>query len=285
MAEGMHMQLSRRLLFGSAVWEVTRPRTPLTAGHLMIRLSNPATTLDHRSAADWLRCHNAARRALADVLGADTCTLLFAHRWHALGAAIGEPAAESSTPTFHLFGRWDGEPVTPAGQLSLPAQRRKPAPDQELDKYDAGLRTALLKAATASVDGTAHGTPDFAADGAGSADIAEGDTEAAQEQEAPLPAIRAWAPSSPAGSDHTVLAPERTIGSVEDVTPRELLALAAALEALALRQAVTGLSCLVPDTAVTAGRLELHALGRSAGEAVNPFEMLLRSPEISPALL
>ena len=144
------MELSRRLLFGSAVWEVTRPRTPLTSGHLMIRLSNPATALDHRSAADWLLCHNAARTALADVLGADTCTLLFAHRWHALGASIGEPAAESSTPTFHLFGRWDGEPVTPAEQLALPAQRRRPVPDQDLDKHDVGLRTALLAAATAA---------------------------------------------------------------------------------------------------------------------------------------
>ncbi|MBP1135236.1 diadenosine tetraphosphate (Ap4A) HIT family hydrolase [Arthrobacter sp. PvP023] len=276
------MQLSRRLLFGSAVWEVTRPRTPLTAGHLMIRLSNPATALDHRSAADWLLCHNAARRALADVLGADTCTLLFAHRWHALGAAIGEPAAESSTPTFHLFGRWDGEPVTPAGQLSLPAQRRKPAPDQELDKYDAGLRAALLTAAAAAVDEA----PDGTGSETDAETVAEADRdEAAREQEAPLPAIRAWTPPSPAGSDHTVLAPERTIGSVEEVTPSELLALAAALEALSLRQAVTGLSCVVPDTAVTGGRLELHALGRSAGEAVNPFEILLRSPDISPALL
>ncbi|KQR79980.1 hypothetical protein ASF98_20190 [Arthrobacter sp. Leaf337] len=255
------MQLSRRLLFGSSVWEVTRPRTPLTSGHLMIRLSDPATALDHRSAADWLRCHNAARRALADVLGADTCTLLFAHRWHALGASIGEPAAESSTPTFHLFGRWDGEPVTPAEQLSLPAQRRKPASDRDLDKYDAGLRTALLNAAGPAVR-----------------------PEAGPESGAPLPAIRAWPPSTPAGSHHTVLSPERPLGSVEDVAPGELMALAAALEALALRQAVTGLSCIVPDTAVT-GRLELHALGRSAGEAVNPFEMLLHSPEISPALL
>lgn len=256
------MQLSRRLLFGSSVWEVTRPRTPLTSGHLMIRLSDPATALDHRSAADWLRCHNAARRALADVLGADTCTLLFAHRWHALGASIGEPAAESSTPTFHLFGRWDGEPVTPAEQLSLPAQRRKPASDQDLDKYDAGLRTALLKAAASA----AH-------------------PEVTPDSGAPLPAIRTWPPSTPAGSHHTVLSPERPLGSVEDVAPAELLALAAALEGLALRQAVAGLSCIVPDTAVTDGRLELHALGRSAGEAVNPFEMLLHSSEISPALL
>lgn len=271
------MQLSRRLLFGSAVWEVTRPRTPLTSGHLMIRLSNPATALDHRSAADWLRCHNAARMALADVLGAETCTLLFAHRWHALGASIGEPAAESSTPTFHLFGRWDGEPVTPAEQLSLPAQRRKPAPEQHLDMYDAGLRTALLKAAAPAAGWTTTGAPD----GTRPETVAE----AGPEETAPLPAVRAWTPSAPAGADHTVLSPERAIGSVEDVAPQELLALAEALESLALRQAVTGLSCMVPDTAVTGGRLELHALGRSAGEAVNPFEMLLRSPEVSRALL
>jgi len=255
------MQLSRRLLFGSSVWEVSRPRTPLTSGHLLIRLSDPATALDHRSAADWLLCHNAARTALADVLGAAACTLLFAHRWHALGAAIGEPAAESSTPTFHLFGRWDAEPVTPGEQLSLPAQRRKPVPDQDLDTYDAGLRTALLKAATAA-----------------------GSTAAGSGSGAPLPAIRSWAPSAAAGPHHTVLAPERTISSVADVTPPELLALAAALEALALQQAVTGFSCIVPDTAVT-GRFELHALGRSAGEAVNPLEKILQSPEISQPLL
>jgi diadenosine tetraphosphate (Ap4A) HIT family hydrolase len=255
------MELSRRLLFGSAVWEVTRPRTPLTAGHLMIRLSNPATALDHRSAADWLRCHNAAREALAGVLGAGACTLLFAHRWHALGAAIGEPAAESSTPSFHLFGRWDGEPVTPAEQLALPAQRRRPVPDRDLNTYDGGLRAALLQAAAAPAEGPGP------------------------RGEAPLPTIRAWTPASPAGTHHTVLTPERAISSIQDVTPPELLALAAALEDLAVRQPVTGLSCIVPDTAVTGGRLELHALGRAAGESVNPLEMLLDSPEVNPALL
>jgi hypothetical protein len=36
---------------------------------------------------------------------------------------------------------------------------------------------------------------------------------------------------------------------------------------------------------VTGGRLELHALGRAAGESVNPLEMLLDTPEVNPALL
>ena len=121
------MKLSRRLLFASAFWEVARPRTALNAGHLLIRLTNPAIAFDLRSAADWLLCHNAARQALADVLGAERCTVVFAHQWHPIGAAIGEPEVESSTPTFHVFGRWDGEPVTPGEQLRLPAQRRVPA--------------------------------------------------------------------------------------------------------------------------------------------------------------
>jgi hypothetical protein len=284
------MGLSRRLLFGSALWEVARPRTPLTAGHLMIRLSNPATALDHRSAADWLRCHNAARLALADVLGAPSCTLLFTHRWHPLGDAIGEPAAESSTPTFHLFGRWDGEPVTPAGQLSLPAQRRAPAPEGDLEKYDARLRAALLRTA-ATLDGLEVrdrfevGDDSDAPAGRDSPAVPDVPAGRFPPESPPLPLIRSWSPDNPAGVDHTVLSPERVIRSVHEVTPPELLALAAALEALALRQSVSGLSCLVPDTSVTGGRLELHALGRSAGESVNPFERLLGSPEISPALL
>lgn len=137
------MNVSRRLLFASAFWEVARPRTALNAGHLLIRLTNPATAFDLRSAADWLHCHTIARQALANVLGASRCTVVFAHQWHPIGAAMGEPEAESSTPTFHLFGRWDAEPVTPGEQLRLPIQRRVPATAEELREYDGGLATAL----------------------------------------------------------------------------------------------------------------------------------------------
>ncbi len=139
------MSMSRRLLYASEVWEIVRPRTALTAGHLLIRLTNPAIAFDLRSAADWLVCHNAARQALADVLGATRCTVVFAHQWHPIGASIGEPEVESSTPTFHLFGRWDGEPVTPGEQLLLPTQRRVPAAADRLAEYDGGLRAALRR--------------------------------------------------------------------------------------------------------------------------------------------
>lgn len=147
------MNVSRRLLFASAFWEVARPRTALNAGHLLIRLTNPAKAFDLRSAADWLHCHDIARQALAEVLGASRCTVVFAHRWHPIGAAIGEPEAESSTPTFHVFGRWDAEPVTPGEQLRLPTQRRVPAAADELKEYDGGLRTALPRRDRAELRG------------------------------------------------------------------------------------------------------------------------------------
>ncbi|MDR7157373.1 hypothetical protein [Arthrobacter sp. BE255] len=256
------MNLSRRLLFASAFWEVARPRTALNAGHLLIRLTNPAVAFDLRSAADWLLCHNAARQALADVLGAQRCTVVFAHQWHPIGAAIGEPEAESSTPTFHVFGRWDGEPVTPGEQLRLPAQRRVPAPGDRLLEYDGGLRAALRRSAL------------------------ERQGEAGRQSAEPVPVgdavpeLVAAAPRFKAGAHHTVLAPA---SGEPGLTPGHLLALAGSLQGLTERRGVTGLSCVVPEPG--SGLLEVHALGRSAGESVNPMQEFLDLPEVSQALL
>ena len=256
------MNLSRRLLFASAFWEVARPRTALNAGHLLIRLTNPAVAFDLRSAADWLLCHNAARQALAEVLGAKRCTVVFAHQWHPIGAAIGEPEAESSTPTFHLFGRWDGEPVTPGGQLRLPAQRRVPAPENQLLEYDGGLRAALRRSAL------------------------ERQSEAGRQSAEPapvgdaVPELVAVPPRFKAGAHHTVLAPA---SGEPGLTPGHLLALAASLQGLTERRGVTGLSCVVPEPG--SGPLEVHAMGRSAGESVNPMQEFLDLPEVSQALL
>ncbi|MDQ5862841.1 MAG: hypothetical protein M3536_11325 [Actinomycetota bacterium] len=250
------MNLSRRLLFASVFWEVARPRTALNAGHLLIRLTNPAIAFDPRSAADWLVCHSAARQALADVLGAKRCTVVFAHQWHPIGAAIGEPEVESSTPTFHLFGRWDGEPVTPGEQLRLPAQRRVPAGAQQLQTYDGDLRAALRRLAF------------------------ERQAEPAVPVSDAVPELVAVPPRFKAGAHHTVLAPA---SGEPGLTPGHLLALAAALQGLTARRGVSGLSCVVPDPA--GGRLEVHALGRAVGEPVNPMERLLDLPEVSHALL
>lgn len=254
------MNLSRRLLYASDIWEVARPRTALTAGHLLIRLSNPAVAFDLRSAADWLLCASAARRALAEVLGATGYAMVFAHQWHPLGAATGEPEVESSTPTFHLFGRWDGETVSPGEQLRLPAQRRLPVSAAELMKYDDGLRAALGRAAVER----AAAVPEQA----GGPDAGE------------LPAVLSWSPEPNAGPLHTMLA---TDSGTPQIGPADLLAAATALPGLTARLGVGGVSCVAADAA--APRLEIHALGRSVGEPVNPLEQLLRLPEVSQALL
>lgn len=249
------MNLSRRLLFASAFWEVARPRTALNAGHLLIRLTNPAVAFDLRSAADWLLCHNAARQALADVLGAKRCTVVFAHQWHPIGAAIGEPEVESSTPTFHVFGRWDGEPVAPGEQLRLPAQRRVPAPEDQLVEYDGGLRAALRRSALER-----SSEPALVGDAA--------------------PELVASQPRFKAGAHHAVLAPA---SGEPGLTAGHLLALAASLQGLTERRGVTGLSCVVPEPG--SGPVEVHAMGRSAGESVNPMQEFLDLPEVSQALL
>jgi hypothetical protein len=258
------MNISRRLLFASAFWEVARPRTALNAGHLLIRLTNPATAFDLRSAADWLWCHNAARQALADVLGAGRCTVVFAHQWHPIGAALGEPEVESSTPTFHLFGRWDGEPVTPGEQLRLPAQRRVPAGAQELQEYDGGLRAALRRLALERQVDTA---------------VPLGDA---------VPEVLAVPPRSKAGAHHTVLStalstPLPPAPGGPGLTAGHLLALAASLQGLVERRGVSGLSCVAPEP--DNGPLQVHAMGRSAGESVNPMQEVLDLPEVSHALL
>ena len=135
--------------------------------------------------------------------------MVFAHRWHPIGAAVGEPEAESSTPTFHVFGRWDAELVTPGEQLRLPTQRRVPAAADELKEYA----------------GVGRSRPDT---------------------------------RSPA-------------------------ALAAAVQDLMDCPGVTGLSCVVPEPGP--GGVEVHAMGRSAGESLNPMQEFLELPKVSQALL
>ncbi|MGO4144159.1 hypothetical protein AB4Y77_03670 [Paenarthrobacter sp. YAF11_1] len=258
------MVTSRQLLYRSAFWEIARPRHPLTAAHVLIRLSDPSTEFARPSAADWLFCHDLVRAALADVLGATRCAIMFAHQWHPLGSAIGEPVAESSTPTFHLFGRWDGETTTPGHQLSLPAHRRKGEPDHDMEATDAAMREALRLARPETVVGSA------AVAGA-----------AVEPVSGPGPLVRAVE----AGPRHTVLEPVRKLAAISEVRPAELLAIGAALAALPPTGGSSGFSCVALEGEEPGAPLRVHAVGRSAAEQVNPLEGLLNLPEVSLALL
>lgn len=252
------MAVSRRLLFGSTLWQVTRPATTLTPGHLTIRLTDPAVAFDADSASDWLHCYRAARAALAEVFDARTFCLFFAYQWHPFGAAVAEPEAESSTPTFHIFGRFPGETTTPGQQLALPAHRRVPLSIGELQKYDGGLRLSLQRAA---------------AGGAAPKEVPPSDFLITQRN-----------PEAPAGPHHTILSPGRELTSVGGLTAQELLGMAAEVQQIADLGSVNGISCLVAE-GPSGGQLELHAVARSAGEAFNPLARLLNSPKVSHALL
>ncbi|MFJ5954614.1 hypothetical protein ACIQC5_01500 [Paenarthrobacter sp. NPDC092416] len=261
------MGLSRRLLFRSAIWEIARPRHPLTAGHLLVRLSDPSTGFAEASAADWLVCHNLARQALSEILGVHRCVVMFAHRWHPLGSAIGEPVAESSTPTFHLFGRWDGETTTPGRQLALPAHRRAAAPDGAVESVDAGIRESLRRNAPQAVAGIAPQPGSAVVDVLG------------------VPLMKSVTPGSPAGIHHTVLEPASGAASITDLEPPEILSIGLVLESLPTAGGVRGYSCVAVDAPSRTGVLRIHAVGRSAAEEENPLEVLLDSPEVSLALL
>jgi hypothetical protein len=255
--------MSRRLLYRSAFWEIARPRHPLTAGHVLLRLSDPSTEFAYPSATDWLLCHNLIRTALHDVMGVVRCPIMFSYRWHPLGAAIGEPVAESSTPTFHLFGRGPGETTTPGHQLLLPAHRRAGEPLERLEATDDAIRDALVRARPAA-------TAPFP-DGVGTA-------------VEPILDPGGLVESTGAGRNHAVIQPIRAVGSIAEVSPAELLAMGAALGSLPLAGGLSGFSCLAlePDNGAT---VRVHALGRSAAEEENPLESLLCSPEVSLALL
>jgi len=264
------MGLERRLLYRSGFWEIARPRHPLTAGHILIRLSDPSTEFAQASASDWLFCHNLVRAALHDVLGATRFAVMFAHRWHPLGSAIGEPVAESSTPTFHLFGRWDGETTTPGAQLSLPAHHRVGEPEHTLATTDAAVREALrLSRPKASVS---SGSESGAA------------VERSFEVE-PFSNPGSLVRAVETGPRHTVIEPVRAVANVRDIQPAELLAMAATLGALPLTGGLSGFSCLALESERPGSPLRVHALSRSAAEDVNPMVDLLRSPEVSLALL
>ncbi|PTT63833.1 hypothetical protein DBR22_15200, partial [Arthrobacter sp. HMWF013] len=111
-------------------------------------------------------------------------------------------------------------------------------------------------------------------------ELAGGELAGGPDQAGELPAVLSWKPEPNAGPLHTMLA---TDSGGPHIGPADLLAAAAALPGLTARLRVGGLSCVAADAA--GPRLEIHALGRSVGEPVNPLELLLELPEVSQALL
>jgi hypothetical protein len=274
------MVLSRQLLFRSGIWELARPRHPLTAGHILIRLSDPSTEFNESSAADWLHCHNLARAALQDVLGAGRCAVMFAHRWHPLGSAVGEPVAESSTPTFHLFARWEGETTTPGRQLSLPSHRRVAEPEHALEAVDMELRQSIRFFASGPLS-DAHETPGAhpAPRPSGPHSREPGSGVVRDPKDGPRLV------SLDAAQPHCVIEPPGSAREIAELQPADMVAIAATLGALPLPGGVSGFSCVAVEAASDEGSVRIHAVGRSGAETESPLPALFTFPEVNLALL
>ncbi len=279
------MDTPRRSLYRSSLWEIARPRVPLTVGHLLIRLTDPSEAFTLGSATDWLRCYRAAASALRTVAGAEHIGLMFAVGWHPLGDAVGEPVAESSTPTFHLFGRWPGERTTPAAQLLLPARRRRAAPQDDVDDVDAGLRAALPAAAVRP------------------SDLANEVGPLGSPGEAGVEGPGWQVEGSPA---HRMLVPRLPINSIDEAAPQDLLSAARVLQSGQASGPLqhAGLSCVVAYSEATTSAegpsapspggaaavanprtVVIHVLKRTRAEASNPLEELFGSAEVRQTLL
>jgi hypothetical protein len=143
----------RTHLYSSTFWSVSRPKFPLMAGHFVIRLNDPSIAFGRESAADLLRCYGHLRHALTELAGATAAQLYMALHWQPVGNAIGEPLAETSTPTLHtFFALPDG--TTAAAALRLPAHERVAVEDTvELDEALRSWRGAAPSAAA----GPSHG--------------------------------------------------------------------------------------------------------------------------------
>lgn len=133
----------RTHLYSSTYWSVCRPKFPLTQGHFILRLNDPAIAFEASSAADLLHCYGHLRRAVTAITGATAAQLYIALNWQPVGDSIGEPSAETSTPTLHAFFDLPGS-TTAASSLRLPAHQRAAMEDTsgldtELRAWHSGL--------------------------------------------------------------------------------------------------------------------------------------------------
>ncbi|MET4003297.1 hypothetical protein ABIB48_002017 [Arthrobacter sp. UYCu511] len=144
------MPTAREQLLASTIWGIRRPKFALTPGHFLLRLNDPAIPFDHQSATDLLHCYGHLRRALTELTGATAAQLHLSLNWQPVGNAIGEPLAETSTPTLHTFFAWPGSRAASA-VLALPAHERSAVSNnRELDDQLRDWRDGRLQAPPAA---------------------------------------------------------------------------------------------------------------------------------------
>ncbi|MEO6530733.1 MAG: hypothetical protein ABI563_04045 [Specibacter sp.] len=134
------MSAVREQLLVSAFWSIRRPQAALTAGHFVIRLNDPAMEFSGDSAGDLLHCYHRLVGAMEQLHGPVVAQIYVALNWQPVGDAIGEPVAETSTPTVHVFLQGARLPSV-SSILQLPAHDR--VPHDGATETDSALREAL----------------------------------------------------------------------------------------------------------------------------------------------
>ncbi len=266
------MPLPRTHLCASTFWSVRRPKATLTQGNFVLRLNDPALAFDLDSATDLLRCYGHLRRALIELSGATAAHLYLALNWQPVGDALGEPVAETSTPTLHVFFTLPGS-TTAASALTLPAHQR--TLETNTEELDARLRSWH--------DGRVAATPVHTRE---PEPKPESEPEpkpkqlAATMQEQDRMAL-AWesrafhiepshpAPGMPFCGSHWTGVPRQPVASLDETSPAALLELAQGMAVLAshARPAFAGVTVWVCDDWASPAPQTFHIFGRRHGDA------------------
>ncbi len=256
----------REQLFASTFWSARRAKFPLTEGHFVLRLNDPAIEFGPASAADLLRCYGHLRLALAELAGATAAHLYIALNWQPVGDAVGEPLAETSTPTLHAFFFFPGS-TTASSVLRLPAHLRVAAGcagglDARLRAWNGG-KVADTDPAPALPPDPAQPRPGDPAPGQ------DRSWEPTGWEDRPFHIEPAWPTAGePFRGGHWTAIVRSRLGSLDRMDPAALVDLAATMQALAShsRPAFQGVTVWVRDVWESPTPATFHIFARRHGQ-------------------
>lgn len=256
-------------------WQIRRPDRPLTDAHLMI--TGPGDRWDPASARSLIDSYRTARTALHRLLGCTGFAISFRVGWQPYGDAIGEPDEPATGCAVHVFGRRDGESVSPVRAMLVPRPRRLIA------EQSVGLDAAVELARS----GEPFLVPPVPFEGEcdGCAESVRTEQELWRDDRS-----RVIRPKQPMIDAQVLVLPLRHVVSLGDLGPEELISLAGQLERVreqfARRHTRTGLSCFANDgsrAGQSTPHVHIHCYGRAVDEDVQPFEELARRLGIQSA--
>lgn len=274
------MPNTREQLFASTFWNIRRPKHPLTPGHFVIRLNDPSLAFGPESATDFLRCYGQLRRALTELMDASGAQLYISRNWQPVGDAIGEPLAETSTPSLHTFFVWPGSP-TAASALLRPAHRRsrhKSSAPEDTDALDDRVRICLTSSAGARPEAGPLAHDDESAQSAS--------TPATEQPVGPtVSAPEGWGnrafqvepakanPGDEFSAGHWTAVPRSPISSLDQLEPAALLELTQGIEDLAWHSSPrhAGMSVWATDLWGTSPRIDIFAREHGDGNQLASF--------------